>query len=111
MVLMMPERAAAAGRMVGLNDEPGTRHRNEFRKTRLDGHQLLSGGNKVRLFFHVHDGTTILDDEGTDFPDVNAARDEAIRTCGEMVREVPAIIQSGGGDVWRLWVTDQPDGR
>jgi hypothetical protein len=61
-----------------------------------------------RFFFHTHDGSTILDDEGTELVDVKAARDEAITAC-EMLREVPAIIEAGGA--WRLWVTDEPDGK
>jgi hypothetical protein len=63
----------------------------------------------TRFFFHIQDASTTLDDEGTELPDVNAARQEAIRACGEMIREIPATIRRG--DAWRLWVTDQPRGQ
>jgi hypothetical protein len=62
----------------------------------------------ARFFFHVQDGSTFLDDEGTELPDTNVARQEAIRASGEMIREVPGTIRSGLG--WRMWVTDEPQG-
>jgi hypothetical protein len=34
-------------------------------------------------FFHVQDGSTTLDAEGLDFPDLDSARREAICACGE----------------------------
>ena len=61
-----------------------------------------------RYFFHLEAEGLVLDDWGTEFPDVNSAREDAIRACGEMIREVPMTIRRGG--VWRLWITDQPDG-
>jgi hypothetical protein len=63
----------------------------------------------ARFFFHVQDGSTFLDEEGTELPDPNAARQEAIRTCGEMLRDVPWAINNG--EPFRLWVTDQPHGQ
>ena len=62
-----------------------------------------------QYFFHVHNGSLSTDEEGLDFPDLNCARREAIRACGEMLREVPAAICNG--DPMRMWVTDQPDGQ
>src|SRR4029079_1455104 len=47
--------------------------------------------------------------DGVEFADVEAARREAIVACGELLREVPAVIWNG--DSVRLWVTDQPDGQ
>ena len=61
-----------------------------------------------RFFFHVEDGATFLDADGIDFPDLKAARDEAIRATGEMLRETPNAIHRG--DPLRMWVTDQPRG-
>ena len=61
------------------------------------------------FFFHVRDGSTTFDGDGVEFPDVEAARREAIVACGELLREVPAAIWNG--DSVRLWVTDQPDGQ
>jgi hypothetical protein len=55
------------------------------------------------FFFHVRDGSTTFDGDGVEFPDVEAARREAIVACGELLREVPAAIWNG--DSVRLWVT------
>jgi hypothetical protein len=60
-----------------------------------------------RLFFHVDDGTVTTDEEGLEFSDLAAARREALRACGEMLREEPAVIWSG--KPWRLWVTETSD--
>jgi hypothetical protein len=59
-------------------------------------------------FFHVQDGSTTLDAEGLDFPDLDSARYEAICACGELLREVPPAIWKG--ETLHFWVTDQPDG-
>jgi uncharacterized protein DUF6894 len=59
------------------------------------------------FFFHVRDGT--FDGDGVEFPDLEAARREAIVACGELLREVLAAIWNG--DSVRLWVTDRPDGQ
>jgi hypothetical protein len=48
-----------------------------------------------RYFFHTHNGVTVLDDRGLEFPNFRAARDEAIRTCGEMLRQIPSFINDG----------------
>ena len=60
-----------------------------------------------RYFFHTHNGETVLDHRGLEFPNFRAARDEAIRTCGEMLRQIPSAINNG--DPFQLWVTDQPE--
>ncbi len=60
-------------------------------------------------FFHVQDGSTTVDAEGVDFPDLDAARREAICTCAEILRDIPASIWNGG--MLRVWVTDQSDGQ
>jgi hypothetical protein len=62
----------------------------------------------TRYFFHVKDGTTVLDAEGFEFPTLKAAREEAIRACGDMLRDLPSTVTNG--DPFRLWVTDQPSG-
>jgi Domain of unknown function (DUF6894) len=61
-----------------------------------------------RYFFHMQNGSTTLDAEGVDFPDLDSARREMICTCGEILRDVPAAIWNG--DTLRMWVTDQPEG-
>jgi hypothetical protein len=46
-----------------------------------------------RYFFHVADGADMPDHEGTVLSGIPAARDEAIRTAGE-------IIKDEGGKFW-----------
>jgi hypothetical protein len=58
-----------------------------------------------KYFFHVIDGYESLDTEGTDLPDLAAARNAAVTMSGQILRD-------GGGETlwagvpWRLWVTD-----
>ena len=40
-----------------------------------------------RFFFHVDNGEFVPDRVGTDLPDVNAARMEAVRAAGEMIND------------------------
>ncbi len=63
----------------------------------------------ARYYFHVQDGRTILDDEGVELPDLDAARKEAIRASGEALRDgIDAGIWAG--ESWRMWVTAAPGG-
>ncbi|TPI74955.1 hypothetical protein [Mesorhizobium sp. B2-8-9] len=39
------------------------------------------------FYFHVDNGTFIPDNEGVDLPDLDAARQEAVRAAGEMINE------------------------
>ena len=57
-----------------------------------------------RYFFHVSHHSSESDTEGTEFPDIHAAQTEAVRLCGEMIRE----IDDSFWDVplWQLRVTD-----
>ncbi len=61
-----------------------------------------------RYFFHLHDGRTTLDAEGVELPNLRAARGEAVRACGDLLRDVPAALLSGQ-HAWCLWATDQPN--
>jgi hypothetical protein len=61
------------------------------------------------FFFHVRDGSTTVDGEGVDLPDLDSARREAIVACGEILRDVPAAIWNG--HTLLLWVTDRPHGQ
>ena len=58
-----------------------------------------------RYFFHVHDGTSTKDAIGTDLPDIFAAQEEAIRTSGELLREMGGKFWDGAE--WSLEVTDE----
>lgn len=60
-----------------------------------------------RYFFHVIDGSSDRDAEGTELPDIYAAQDEAVRTSGEILRDVGAKFWDGSE--WKLEVTDEQD--
>jgi hypothetical protein len=40
-----------------------------------------------RYFFHLRDGRTSLDDDGTELPDIHAARRTAITLSGETLKD------------------------
>jgi hypothetical protein len=58
-----------------------------------------------RFFFHVQDGSETLDDVGTELPGLAEARAEAVRTSGEMLRDLGE--QFWNSAEWRMWVTDE----
>jgi hypothetical protein len=62
-----------------------------------------------RYYFHLKDGRLSLDDYGIDLPDLGAARKEAVRYSGEVLRD-GAHTTLWNGEPWNLWVTDQPAG-
>jgi len=43
------------------------------------------------------------------FPTFEPHATKPIRTCGEMLRQIPSAINNG--DPFQLWVTDQPEGK
>ena len=60
-------------------------------------------------YFHLrHDSQLIIDDEGQDFPDENAARAEAAKSVHEILGEV---IRSNHDDVPEAMVVVDEDGR
>jgi hypothetical protein len=63
-----------------------------------------------RYYFNLKDGRVSLDDEGTELADIKAARQEAVRFSGEVLRD-GAGDSLWEGEPWRLWVTDQPNGK
>lgn len=44
-----------------------------------------------RYFFHVRDGTTVLDHDGTVLPDLAAAREIAQRFASELLRDLKEL--------------------
>ena len=60
-------------------------------------------------YFHISDGETILDREGSDLPDMASVRAEAVRTCRELLN-LGHGEQLWGANPWKVWVTDQPSG-
>ena len=63
-----------------------------------------------RYFFHLKDGSESMDDTGTEFPDLQAVRKQAITWSGEVLRNGAGVMLWDGEPV-QLWVTDQPDGK
>ena len=63
----------------------------------------------MRYYFHVQDGVELLDDEGIELSDMNAVREEAIQSSGELVTGLHGP-DFWTGEPWKLWVTDLPSG-
>jgi hypothetical protein len=57
-----------------------------------------------RYFFHLQDGTTRMDEDGTEFTGRDEARAAAVTNAGEVLTELGAKFWKS--DEWRLWVTD-----
>lgn len=57
----------------------------------------------ARYFFNVRDGRDLPDYVGTEFPDLTAVREEAIKSAGELLRDAAGRWT---GDEWRMSVTD-----
>jgi hypothetical protein len=60
-----------------------------------------------RYYFHIEDHRTYVDHVGTELPDLQAARDEAIGAAGQILRD-GAAKDLWGGKPWRMWVTQTP---
>ena len=58
-----------------------------------------------RYFFHVHDGVSFPDDEGTELRDLHAARAAAVTMSGEMLKANTHDFWQG--DEWKMDVTDE----
>ncbi len=57
-----------------------------------------------RYFFHTADGSRERDEEGTELPDHNAARREAIKLAGAVLSEQPDVLWHSRD--FRVEVTD-----
>ena len=57
-----------------------------------------------RYYFHVHDGSAQPDAEGLGLPSRDAAWSEAVRSCGEMLRDIDG--EFGRNTEWRMEVVD-----
>lgn len=58
-----------------------------------------------RFYFSTYDGVSAPDLEGTELPDWNAAREEAIHLAGALLRD--SAKQVALGEEWRMEVTDE----
>ena len=57
-----------------------------------------------QYFFHVYDGYSVPDKEGTELPDIYQAQAQAIMMSGEILRDMGA--QFWDGTAWRMEVAD-----
>jgi Domain of unknown function (DUF6894) len=57
-----------------------------------------------RYYFHVEDDRTSIDHVGVELSDLTAARHEAVRAAGDMLRDGSAK-NLWSGKPWRMWVT------
>jgi hypothetical protein len=60
-----------------------------------------------RFYFHIEDDITHIDHIGVELHDVEAARDEAVRAAGQILRN-GAAKSLWSGKPWRMWVTLSP---
>jgi len=58
-----------------------------------------------RFFFHTETDTRVTDREGTEYASFDQARHEAIRCCGQMLKDAPEGFW--GSRPWSVTVTDQ----
>ena len=58
-----------------------------------------------RFHFHVHDGRSTLDTEGSELPSLDHARLEAVRFAGKLMDEEARRIADG--EDWHLEVADE----
>ena len=59
----------------------------------------------MRYYFHVRDGSDHRDDQGTELPDLQAARDHAVRYFGDLLRHAPPKFWNG--EQWLMEVTGE----
>ncbi len=57
------------------------------------------------FYFHLQNGSTKIDHEGIELPDLSAARDEAAGTIAAILRE-DDMNSLWHGESLRLWVTE-----
>ena len=63
-----------------------------------------------RYFFNIEDGQCLLDPEGMDLASLQDAKDEAMHSAFDLLRGSQKD-HLWNGLPWRMWVTDEPEGR
>ena len=58
-----------------------------------------------RYFFNVHDGVSITDTVGSEHPDVDSARSEAVETIAERLRGT--LLAKSDVSAWLMTVVDE----
>ena len=59
-----------------------------------------------RYFFNVYDGFQLIDDTGTELPDLQSVREEAVKTAGALLRE-GGHVDLWSGEEWKMVVVDE----
>jgi hypothetical protein len=63
----------------------------------------------MRYFFNIKDGATILDEQGIEFDNMQAVKNEAVRSSADLLKGLHGE-HFWSGEPWQLWVTDEPNG-
>jgi hypothetical protein len=71
---------------------------------RRASHQRHKGSTMPRFYFHTETDVRMTDHEGMELEGFVDARKEAIRTCGQMMRDAPEVFW--GSRPWNVSVTD-----
>jgi hypothetical protein len=58
-----------------------------------------------RYFFHIEDGSSVHDDEGTELKDLTVAKCEAVKLAGQMICD--AAGEFWEHEEWKLTATDE----
>ena len=58
-----------------------------------------------RFYFDIDDGVSQPDPDGVDLPDAQAAWAEAVRCCGEMLKDIDGRLPPNSE--WKMEVTDK----
>jgi hypothetical protein len=59
----------------------------------------------MQYYFHTEDGSAVRDRDGVDLPDLDAARREAVRALGEILKE--RVDEFWADGVLRMCVADE----
>lgn len=57
-----------------------------------------------RYHFNIHDGHSEIDRDGTELPDIQTARSEALQLAGTIISDAGRRVEFG--EDWRVEVTD-----
>jgi hypothetical protein len=58
-----------------------------------------------RYFFHIEDGSTVRDEEGTELEDMAVAKCEAVKLAGQMICDSASSFWDK--EEWKLTATDE----
>jgi hypothetical protein len=64
----------------------------------------------MRYYFLQRWSHALLDNEGHDCADLATLRAQAVATSGAMLKELRGSGEFWSGEVWAMWVTDEPNG-